>query len=86
MGERAQAVSFPQEKGWANWGVQADPRVKDRTATAAFYETSSAVAAQTEGAERDSVIQSICLQHVPVGRITVVSSAEAPQLDEQRPA
>lgn len=52
MGERAQAVSFPQEKGWANWGVQADLRVKDTTATAAFYETSRAVAAQTEGTER----------------------------------
>lgn len=73
MGERAQAVSFLQKKGWTNWEVQADFSVKVRTATTAFYETSRAVVAQIVGAERDSVIQSICLLHIPVGRITVVS-------------
>lgn len=73
MGERAQAVSFLQKKGQTNWEAQADFSVKDRTATTAFYETSRAVVAQTEGAEKDSVFQSICLLHIPVGSITVVS-------------
>lgn len=78
MGERAQAVSFLQKKGRTNWEGQADFSVKDRTATTAFYGTSRAVVAQTEGAERDSVIQSICLLHIPVGSIIVVSFWRGP--------